>query len=78
MGDQLAGLLAAFLGAGAGARDAAGLALFYGGRAAELARRGRSLVPDDLSAVLHRALARPGPRRSRLGPFVTFDQPPRW
>jgi ADP-dependent NAD(P)H-hydrate dehydratase / NAD(P)H-hydrate epimerase len=78
MGDQLAGLLVAFLGAGAGVRDAAGLALFYGGRAAELARRGRSLVPDDLSAELHRAFARPGPMRSPLGPFVTFDQPPRW
>ncbi len=79
MGDQLAGTIAAFLAAGASTRDAAGLGLFYSGRAAVLAGRGRSLGPRDVSAHLDRALADPGPLRSPLGlPFVTFDQPPRW
>ena len=58
---------------------AAGLGLFYGGRAAELADRGRSLTPHDIAATMHRAFAEPGPVRSTLDlPFVLFDQPQRW
>ena len=79
MGDQLAGTIGAFLAAGAGAREAAGLGMYYGGRAAILAGRGRSLGPRDVSAYLDRALADPGPLSPPLAfPFITFDQPPRW
>lgn len=79
MGDQLGAEIATFLAAGADAMDAAGLGLFFGGRAAELADRGRSLTPHDLADALSHAFADPGPRSSTLGlPFVLFDQPPRW
>lgn len=79
MGDQLGAEIATFLAAGASPADAAGLGLFYGGRAAELAGRGRSLTPHDVAASLYRAFADPGPARSPLDlPFVVFDQPPRW
>jgi NAD(P)H-hydrate epimerase len=78
MGDQLAGVSAAFLAAGADARTAAGLALYYAGRAADLAGRGRALSPRDVSDHLDRALADPGAAASSLAlPFVTFDQPAR-
>lgn len=79
MGDQLAGLIAAFMAAGATVRDAAALGLFYGGRAAELARRGRGLTPDDIADHLGAAFDHPGPDRPPLDlPFILFDQPPRW
>lgn len=78
MGDQLAGTLVALLGAGAEPRTAAALALFYGGRAADLAGLGRSLSPRDVSARLGAAFADPGPMAPPARfPFVTFDQPPR-
>jgi ADP-dependent NAD(P)H-hydrate dehydratase / NAD(P)H-hydrate epimerase len=92
MGDQLGGAAAAFLAAlqarAAAIRDAppadpaadpaaaGGLALFYGGRAAGLARRGRSLTPHDVADAFHHAFEDPGPGRSDLDlPFVLFDQP---
>ncbi|HUG41930.1 MAG TPA: NAD(P)H-hydrate dehydratase [Longimicrobiales bacterium] len=79
MGDQLAGMIAAFLAAGALPRDAAALGLFYGGRAAELARRGRGLTPDDVTEHLPAAFDHPGPDRPPLDlPFILFDQPARW
>lgn len=87
MGDQLAGVIAAQLAAGSvgGAergslgRTAAGLGLFYSGRAAALAGLGRSLGPRDVSAQLSRAFVDPGATASPLGlPFITFDQSPRW
>lgn len=79
MGDQLGAETATFLAAGALPQDAAGLALFYGGRASELAARGRGLSPRDIADELHRAFRDPGPDRSSLElPFVVFDQPPRW
>lgn len=82
MGDQLAGAIGAFLAAGAATslagslgRTAAGLGLFYSGRAADLAGLGRSLGPREVSAMLHRAFADPGPAEPPLGlPFITFDQ----
>lgn len=78
MGDQLAGVIGAFLAGGVETRTAAALGLFYAGRAADLAARGRSLIPGDVSGRLDRAFAEPGHRRSPLRlPFVTFDQPPR-
>mgnify|MGYP001423200288 CR=1 FL=1 len=79
MGDQLAGAAVAFMAAGATPRDAGALALHYCGRAADLAARGRSLLPDDVSEAMDRAFADPGPEAPPLGfPFITFDQPPRW
>jgi len=79
MGDQLSGTAGAFLAAGATPRVAAALALFYAGRAADLAAMGRSLGPREVSEMLARSFADPGPSSPPLGlPFVTFDQPPRW
>lgn len=79
MGDQLGGLAAAFLAAGAPPADAAGLGLLYGGRAAFLAGRGRALTPLDVADRMHDAFADPGPAGSPTGlPFVLFDQPARW
>jgi hydroxyethylthiazole kinase-like uncharacterized protein yjeF len=79
MGDQLSGVVGALLAAGAEARVAAALALFYAGRAADLARRGRSLSAQDVSATLPRAFRSPGARVSSTGlPFIIFDQPRRW
>lgn len=78
MGDELAGVIGALLAAGHDARTAAALGLFYSGRAADLAARGRSLSPLDVSDHLHRAFAAPGALHPPLGlPFVTFDQPTR-
>jgi ADP-dependent NAD(P)H-hydrate dehydratase / NAD(P)H-hydrate epimerase len=79
MGDQLGGAAAAFLAAGVDPATAAGLALFYGGRAAELAARGRALTPHDVAEAFHLAFGDPGPTRSSLElPFVLFDQPAPW
>ncbi|MEJ2502207.1 MAG: NAD(P)H-hydrate dehydratase [Gemmatimonadota bacterium] len=79
MGDQLGGVTAAFLAAGAEAADAAGLGLLFGGRAAELAASGRALIPRDVADAFPGAFRDPGPAASRLDlPFVLFDQPPRW
>lgn len=79
MGDQLAGSIGAFLAAGHPPAEAAALALYACGRAADLAGFGRSLMPGDVSRHLPRALRSPGPAASSLDlPFVTFDQPPRW
>lgn len=79
MGDHLAGVAGAFLAAGADPRTAAGLALHYSGRAATLAKRGRSLGPEDAIEMLPRAFASPGRLRPPVAfPFITFDQPARW
>jgi ADP-dependent NAD(P)H-hydrate dehydratase / NAD(P)H-hydrate epimerase len=79
MGDQLGAAAAAFLAAGADPATAGALALFYGGRAADLAARGRSLTPHHVADAFHRAFQDPGPDRSPLDlPFVIFDQSPRW
>lgn len=79
MGDQLGATIATFMAAGADARDAAALGLFFGGRASELARRGRGLTPGDVAESLTAAFDHPGPAQSSLDlPFVLFDQPARW
>lgn len=79
MGDQLGATIATFAAAGATPPDAAALGLFYGGRASEIARRGRGLTPDDVADHLTAAFDDPGPDRSPLDlPFVVFDQPTRW
>lgn len=79
MGDHLAGVAGAFLAAGAPPRVAAGLALQYSGRAAQLARRGRSLSPRDVTAALPRAFARSAAYLPPVAfPFIVFDQPAPW
>lgn len=57
MGDVLSGVAGALLAVGTAPREAAALALFYAGRAAELAGRGRGLLPRDVAAALPAALA---------------------
>jgi NAD(P)H-hydrate epimerase len=79
MGDQLSGVIGAMLAAGLAPREAAATGLFFSGRAADLAAKGRALSPRDVTESLAAAFADPGPAESSLGlPFVTFDQPERW
>jgi NAD(P)H-hydrate epimerase len=79
MGDQLSGVIGAMLAAGCSARDGAAVALYYAGRAADLAAFGRALSPADVSDAMRFAFARPAARWTSLKlPFVTFDQPQRW
>ena len=78
MGDQLAGVIGAMLAAGLSPRDAAAVGLFYSGRAADIASRGRALSPRDVTEHLAAAFNDAGPAQSSLElPFVTFDQPER-
>jgi NAD(P)H-hydrate epimerase len=79
MGDQLSGVIGAMLAAGLPPREAAATGLFYSGRAADLAAKGRALSPRDVTAHLADAFALAGPETSSLElPFITFDQPERW
>lgn len=78
MGDQLAGTIAALLAGGAEPIDAAVTGLFLSGRAADIATRGRTLSPRDVSEFLHLAFATPGAAGPVPDlPFITFSQPPR-
>jgi hydroxyethylthiazole kinase-like uncharacterized protein yjeF len=78
MGDQLAGVIGALLAAGLPPREAGALGLFYSGRAADVADKGRALSPRDVTDHLAIAFADPGPSASPLDlPFITFDQPER-
>jgi NAD(P)H-hydrate epimerase len=56
MGDTLAGAAGALLAAGAAPRDAGATALYLSGRAAEIAGRGRGLLPRDVAEALPAAL----------------------
>lgn len=56
-GDTLAGIAGALLGAGASPRDAAALALFYAGRAAERVGFDRPVLPRDVAEALPAVLA---------------------
>lgn len=75
MGDTLAGIAAAFAAAGAPVREAGALALFYSGRAAEIAGRGRSLLPGDVAEALPEALAEGEPPPSERFPDLLLDLP---
>jgi ADP-dependent NAD(P)H-hydrate dehydratase / NAD(P)H-hydrate epimerase len=75
MGDTLAGVAAAMLAAGSSPRDAGALALFLCGRAAELAGRGRSLLPRDVADHLDAALLAPDPASDLQLPELTLDLP---
>jgi hydroxyethylthiazole kinase-like uncharacterized protein yjeF len=73
MGDVLSGVAGALLAAGASPREAAALALFYAGRAAEIAGRGRGLIPRDVADALPFALADDGADAEPLLPGVLLD-----
>jgi ADP-dependent NAD(P)H-hydrate dehydratase / NAD(P)H-hydrate epimerase len=76
MGDVLTGTLAAFLARGVEPAAAAALALHLSGRAAQIAGRGRGLLPRDVAESLPAAMLEPFPAASPLGlPFVTLDLP---
>jgi len=73
MGDTLSGVAGALLGMGCPPREAAAMGLFLCGRAAEIAGKGRSLLPRDVDAALPAAHASlEGPARQEL-PAVVFD-----
>lgn len=77
MGDVLTGTLAGLLAQGVPPGDAAGLALYYTGRAAVMAGLGASLAPSDVIEQVPRARSERGPGQTDLPfPWVTFDQDP--
>jgi NAD(P)H-hydrate epimerase len=74
MGDTLSGITGAFLALCGDPRIAAGLGLRYSGRAAEIAGRGRGLIPRDVSDAVPDALLEAPPAESPLGVAgVTLD-----
>jgi ADP-dependent NAD(P)H-hydrate dehydratase / NAD(P)H-hydrate epimerase len=77
MGDTLAGVAAALLAAGADPQGAGALALWLCGRAAEIAGRGRSLLPRDVAEQLAAALQELGspPRPAAPGVLAEIDVP---
>ncbi|HEX6041294.1 NAD(P)H-hydrate dehydratase [Longimicrobium sp.] len=76
-GDVLSGVIGAFLARGMEPADAAGAGLYFAGRAAELAGRGRGLIPRDVADALPNALLEPAPSESGLGlPGIVLDLPP--
>jgi hydroxyethylthiazole kinase-like uncharacterized protein yjeF len=77
MGDTLSGVIGAFLTQAEGVDVAAGLGLWYCGRAAELAGRGRGLLPRDVAEHVPAAILESPPSDSELGiAGVTLDLPP--
>jgi NAD(P)H-hydrate epimerase len=75
-GDVLSGIAGALLAVGVASREAGGLALYVAGRAAQLAGRGRSLLPRDVveavpDVILELGEADPEP----LVPGIVLDLP---
>jgi NAD(P)H-hydrate repair Nnr-like enzyme with NAD(P)H-hydrate dehydratase domain len=76
-GDVLSGVIGAFLARGMDPADAAGLGLYVSGRAAEIAGRGRGLLPRDVADALPAALPEDPAEESALGlPGIVLDLPP--
>jgi ADP-dependent NAD(P)H-hydrate dehydratase / NAD(P)H-hydrate epimerase len=75
MGDTLSGAAGALLGEGADPRTAGALALHFCGRAAEIAGRGRGLLPRDVAEALPDALLEAPEPRSPERPEVLLDLP---
>lgn len=74
MGDTLSGVTGAFLARCRDPRIAAGLGLWHCGRAAEIAGRGRGLIPRDVSDAVPDALLEAAPSENELGiPGLTLD-----
>ncbi|HSU15755.1 NAD(P)H-hydrate dehydratase [Longimicrobium sp.] len=67
MGDTLSGVTGAFLALCRDPRTAAGLGLWYCGRAAEIAGRGRGLIPRDVAGAVPDALLESPSPESELG-----------
>ncbi|HEV2131495.1 MAG TPA: NAD(P)H-hydrate dehydratase [Longimicrobiaceae bacterium] len=76
MGDTLAGIAGALLAMGCSPREAGALALFLSGRAAEIAGRGRSLLPRDIDEALDQAFADLRSPASHPLPEVLLDLQP--
>ncbi len=77
MGDALAGAVTAFTAQGAGAGEAACLALHWTGRAALVCAKGVGLIPSDVVEALPGVLRETGPGHTDLPfGFVIFDQDP--
>lgn len=76
-GDVLSGVIGALLARGMDAADAAGAGLCFAGRAAEIAGRGRGLIPRDVADALPAALLEEPAAASILGlPGILLDLPP--
>jgi NAD(P)H-hydrate epimerase len=76
MGDTLAGVAGALLALGCAPAEAGALALFFSGRAAEIAGRGRGLLPRDVAEALPAALEeKPTPVAPFPGVFVDLPPP---
>jgi NAD(P)H-hydrate epimerase len=76
-GDVLSGVIGAFLARGMEPADAAGAGLYFAGRAAEIAGRGRGLIPRDVADALPAALLEDGAGEGTLGlPGIVLDLPP--
>ncbi len=75
MGDVLSGVAGALLAVGTAPREAAALALFYAGRAAELAGRGRGLLPRDVAEALPGALTQPPAPLTTPGVLLDLPAP---
>jgi ADP-dependent NAD(P)H-hydrate dehydratase / NAD(P)H-hydrate epimerase len=75
-GDVLSGVIGAFLALGMEPAEAAGAGLWFAGRAAEIAGRGRGLIPRDVADALPAALLEDAPRDFPLGPGIVLDLPP--
>ena len=75
-GDVLSGVVGAFLARGMEPWEAAAAALWFAGRAADLAGRGRGLIPRDVADALPAALLEPPARESALDlPGIVLDLP---
>ena len=75
-GDVLSGVIGAFLARWMEPWDAAAAALWFAGRAAELAGRGRGLLPRDVADALPAALLEAPASESALGvPGIVLDLP---
>jgi hydroxyethylthiazole kinase-like uncharacterized protein yjeF len=70
MGDNLSGIVAAFLAAGASPRDAAAIGIHLAGRAAEAAGLGRGLLPRDVADALPGVLLGARPLHTPAPPFL--------
>lgn len=76
-GDVLSGVIGAFLARGMDPAEAAGAGLYFAGRAAEIAGRGRGLIPRDVADALPSALLEVLPAESALAlPGILLDLPP--
>lgn len=76
-GDVLSGVVGALLARGMEPADAVGAGLYFAGRAAQIAGRGRGLIPRDVADALPAALLEEVPAESALGlPGIVLDLPP--